>query len=439
MENEKTRKKRVRTTSIITLLICMIDIYIIINIPEDYIILAAAMLVTLISAILTLNSWFKWKDVEEQHRNEQYSDIMNVHKSSYVIIQKKVQDLDEKLNFIGQKIMPLEKAGDVNQRKIASMLDSIVEDQKKIAKITISRSKENADALMNSNDKLLLQMEEFRDSIAGMQQQLLSRQGEIRDEEAEKLDKSTDEIFRRMTELKELLEKEADEISENILTSKKSFEESYSNPIETAAESKNMDSEKEDLTENTQSEYTQDSTNNNKESVILPDEQFVSKQAEAVDKIGTEEVPPVLQQFKEENLMEEEVPEQSFVENQEAYPQEVSEHISVQDQTAIPEEQPVPEVIEESEQVSVAEEQPVPEPIIIPEQAVKSPIDSSKQESDGPMSPEDIAALIAKTESEDLPETTEKYEEEEKPPMPDMSDPNRPMSPEDIAALIANM
>ena len=55
------------------------------------------------------------------------------------------------------------------------------------------------------------------------------------------------------------------------------------------------------------------------------------------------------------------------------------------------------------------------------------------------MSPEDIAALIANTAAENLPETTEKFVEEEKPPMPDMSDPNKAMSPEDIAALIANM
>lgn len=135
MENEKKPKKRVRTTSVITLLMCIIDIYIIINIPEDYTILAVSTLITLVCSILTLNSWFKWKDLEEQNRREQYSDIMNVQKSSYVIIQKKVQDLDEKLNFIGQKIMPLEKAGDVNQKKIATMLDSIVEDQKKLLKL----------------------------------------------------------------------------------------------------------------------------------------------------------------------------------------------------------------------------------------------------------------------------------------------------------------
>ena len=54
------------------------------------------------------------------------------------------------------------------------------------------------------------------------------------------------------------------------------------------------------------------------------------------------------------------------------------------------------------------------------------------------MSPEDIAALIANTAVEELPDTTPKIEEE-KPPKPDVSDPNKMMSPEDIAALIANM
>ena len=55
------------------------------------------------------------------------------------------------------------------------------------------------------------------------------------------------------------------------------------------------------------------------------------------------------------------------------------------------------------------------------------------------MSPEDIAALIANSATEDLPEETAKFEKEDKPPMPDMSDPGKTMSPDDIAALIANM
>ena len=66
------------------------------------------------------------------------------------------------------------------------------------------------------------------------------------------------------------------------------------------------------------------------------------------------------------------------------------------------------------------------------------------------MTPEEIAALIAGSQEEELPESMEQpvveessveeaKEEETAPPMPDLSDPNKKMSPEDIAALIANL
>ena len=198
METDKKQKKKVGLTAIITLLICLADIYIIIHIPKNYAVLSAAGLATIIFSILALNSWFKWKELETERRDEQYSDIMKAEKGSYVVIQKKVQDLDEKLNFIGQKIMPLEKAAEVNQKKISSMLDSIMEDQKKVAKITISRSKENADALMNSNDKLMTQMEEFRNSIESMQKQLLSQQGELFDKQIQENSKSKEELLNKI-------------------------------------------------------------------------------------------------------------------------------------------------------------------------------------------------------------------------------------------------
>ena len=51
------------------------------------------------------------------------------------------------------------------------------------------------------------------------------------------------------------------------------------------------------------------------------------------------------------------------------------------------------------------------------------------------MTPDEIAALIANTES--IPE--EPKVEEVKPPMPDLSDPNKVMTPDEIAALIANL
>ena len=94
------------------LLICMVDIYIIINVSRNYNILAAAMFVTFLFSILTVNSWVRWEELKKEYRDEQYSDIMKAEKGSYVVLQKKIQELDEKINFIGQKIMPLERAGE---------------------------------------------------------------------------------------------------------------------------------------------------------------------------------------------------------------------------------------------------------------------------------------------------------------------------------------
>ena len=219
MENDKTQKGKVQITSVVMLLICMVDIYIIINVSRNYNILAAAMFVTFLFSILTVNSWVRWEELKKEYRDEQYSDIMKAEKGSYVVLQKKIQELDEKINFIGQKIMPLERAGEHSQSKIASILDSIVEDQKKIAKVTISRSKENADALMNSNDNLLTQMADFRNSIEDMQKQLLDNQGEMYGKEAQEISHSKDDLLGKITELSNLIEKVSQEISENIINS----------------------------------------------------------------------------------------------------------------------------------------------------------------------------------------------------------------------------
>ena len=222
MGDDKAQKRKVQITSIITLFVFLLDIYLIIYVPTDYI-LATAAFVTLVFAIFTLNSWLKLKDIENMRREEQYADIMKAEKGTYVVTLDMLKDIDQKINFIGQKIMPLGKVGDANQRKIASMLDSIVEDQKKIAKITISRSKENADALMNSNDKLLVQMTAFRDMIENIQNQV-NKQAETSSLGSTEFGEIKNELFNKIQEMTESIKKEVDEISENIELSNHSME-----------------------------------------------------------------------------------------------------------------------------------------------------------------------------------------------------------------------
>lgn len=88
-------------------------------------------------------------------------------------------------------------------------------------------------------------------------------------------------------------------------------------------------------------------------------------------------------------------------------------------------ETPIEEVVAEPEPVAEAVEEEKPE---MPDMS-----DPNKQ-----MSPDDIAALFANLAPSE-PEPVAEAVEEEKPPMPDLSDPNKQMSPEEIAALIANL
>ena len=436
MGNNKTQKRKVQITSIITLFVFLVDIYLIIYVPADYI-LATAAFITLVSTIFTINSWFKLKDIEDQRREEQYTDIMKAEKGTYVITQEMLKELDNKINFIGQKIMPLGKAGDENQRKIASMLDGIVQDQKKIAKITISRSKENADALMNSNDQLLVQMTEFRNAIEVIREQV-NKQAEIGEHEGEDFGEIKNELFEKMQELSNSIKKEVDEISENIEMSNHSVESlvSASNKKtqeEVAQAQEEMPTEEAVVTETAQEEMPTE------EAVVTETAQEAMPTEEAVVTETAQETMPT------EEAVVTETAQEAMPSEEAVFPETVQMNESSASEVIPAEEPVIPETIQiegNDEIISelLKEQKSLEEAVFSQEAQAEEPAtEQAIADPNKPMSPEDIAALIANTATEDLPEETIKFEEEEKPPMPDMSDPNKPMSPDDIAALIANM
>ena len=82
--------------------------------------------------------------------------------------------------------------------------------------------------------------------------------------------------------------------------------------------------------------------------------------------------------------------------------------------------------------IAAAEAESAPEPEPAPAPVATSPVATAPVDSDPnkPMSPDEIAALIAAAEAESAPEP-------EPTPAPVDSDPNKPMSPDEIAALIA--
>lgn len=206
MEHGNSQKTKIQFFSVISIFVFLVDIYLIVNMKENYPILGVAAVATLVSITLTISAWLKWKELDSQRAEEQYVDIMKAEKSTHLVSQKKFQDLDEKLNFIGQKIMPLEKSSSVNQKKIADMLETLMDGQKKVAKVTISRSKENANALMNSNDQLLKQMEEFQQTMLEIKTEVIDKQNEIYDKKLQKMGDNQKEIIEKIQESSSLIQ-----------------------------------------------------------------------------------------------------------------------------------------------------------------------------------------------------------------------------------------
>ena len=78
---------------------------------------------------------------EKNRKEEQYDSIFKSEKASYLLLRKTFDDLYELI----------EKG---NQSRKTNVED-IIHAQKAVAKVSIGRSKENADALMNSNDRIM--------------------------------------------------------------------------------------------------------------------------------------------------------------------------------------------------------------------------------------------------------------------------------------------
>ncbi|SFH81667.1 hypothetical protein SAMN04487830_10947 [Pseudobutyrivibrio sp. OR37] len=155
-------KIQVILASIALAVLIIMEFYIMINFRSNFIAMAIGILLMivalffLISALMDMS--LKQKDIE----NEKYEEIYNAQKASYLVIKKSFDEMEQRLRAIeANSSLPAE---------------DIINAQKAVAKVTISRSKENTDALMNSNDELINQIVNIKEIIDSNNNQILEKQ-----------------------------------------------------------------------------------------------------------------------------------------------------------------------------------------------------------------------------------------------------------------------
>ncbi len=173
-------KIKIIISSICELIILIMEIYIIINYKGYFVAMAFGILCMVVGLFFLISGvmdvTMKTKAVEA----EKYENIYNAQKASYLVIRKSFEEMDARLRSI--------------EENSAIPAEEIISAQKAVAKVTISRSKENTDALMNSNDELINQLFTIQEKMDSSNNELLEKQQAL-------LNATRDDLQNKISEL----------------------------------------------------------------------------------------------------------------------------------------------------------------------------------------------------------------------------------------------
>lgn len=378
--------------------IFMAELYAIVNFPKMFIVLVVLAAADLICLYVAIRGVISVYETKYARREEQYESIFKSEKASYLMLKKYFEEISVKLAY-------MEEAS-----KIPT--EEIVNAQKGIAKVIIKRSHENTDALMNSYEQLIDRFDTFQKGMDGFG----TVAGAYKDE---------------------ILSVCKDEISS---VQKDGKEQEHSQDKEIAAKLQEIIIAMKDM------ELRLNQTIMNSQKVVVSQPQVSVPVATPV------EPQPAPQNHVEETPVEPEIspePEESMEPEPEISPDleesmEPEPEISPEPEESMepepeispePEEsmEPDPEILPDipEEESFEPEEEP---PVMAADEIIPPDPEESIEEAEELVEPDPIPeeAIVDEADDENLPE-------EELPPMPDLSDPNRSMSPDEIAALFANM
>ena len=393
--SEKNVRFRINISLLVAVILLVADLYAMINMPQKFIILAIITALFLVAIYFLVDSISIYLMAEKNRKEDGYDSFFKSEKASYLLLRKTFDDLYELI----------EKG--IQSRK--ANVEDIIHAQKAVAKVSIGRSKENADALMNSNDHIMEKI--------SMLEAVLSDNVSHPAPETNKNDSAyAQNILDNQNKILQQLE-----VLQNTLNT-------IGADAKIAAESAK------------QNFFTEER--------ILAEENKIEKEEPQVQEAAVEEIPSAA---GEATVMEEtpieEVPsdmEETPIEEEPSVMEEtpIEEEPSAMEETPIEEEPSAMEETPIEEEPSVMEETPIEEvPSDMEETSIGKEEVSSPEED---LSKYDDIMVDTLTDSDDnVPVEKIPLEDEtvvdDEPAMPDLSDPNKVMTPDEIAALIANL
>ena len=369
-QKRENSQLKITFSVLIMVLSFLAELYTMIILKGNPIYLAGFGLVFLIFSYVLMNSVMQLEYQKLREEKEEHEGLLKSEKASYLIIKKSFDEVFQRMDYI--------------EKNLQLPTEELLTAQKAFAKININRSKENADALMNSNDILLEKIVSFEKTLQNNNEKLLDGQNQ-------NMEQRLQEVILRQQELSSSIKELELNMRNEILQAVNSITSSQPQVI--------------------MQQPVQPPVMEN----VQPEEPM---EEEPVMEEPIVEEPLIGEPVVEEPLMEEPIIEEPLIE--EPVIEEPIMEEPVMEEPIVEEpliEEPVVEepIIEEPLVEEPTIEEPLVEEPLIEEPAAEEPVIQVEEPAE------------------------EAEEEEEEVLIPDMSDPNKMMTPDEIAALIANL
>ena len=153
MQDKKQKRAKIQVIFLILIstLVLLADFYAIINYPKEYMLIAAITVIFMICLWGVISGFFSLNALKDDRREEQYDSIFKSEKASYLMLRKYFDEIEERIEIL--------------QKESRIPTEDIINAQKAIAKVVINRNKENADAIMSSNEQLVETFEQLENRL----------------------------------------------------------------------------------------------------------------------------------------------------------------------------------------------------------------------------------------------------------------------------------
>ena len=351
-QKRENSQLKITFSVLIMVLSFLAELYTMIILKGNPIYLAGFGLVFLIFSYVLMNSVMQLQYQKLREEKEEHEGLLKSEKASYLIIKKSFDEVFQRMDYI--------------EKNLQLPTEELLTAQKAFAKININRSKENANALMNSNDKLLEKIVSFERTLQNNNEKLLDGQNQ-------NMEQRLQEVILRQQELSSSIKELELNMRNEILQAVNSITSSQPQVI--------MQQPVQPVMENAQPEEPMEEEPVMEEPIVeepLIEEPVVE---EPMIEEPLIEEPVIEEPIMEEPLMEEPIVEESIIEEplmeEPTIEEPLVEEPLIEEPVA---EEPVIQVEEPAEEAEEEEEE-----VLIPDMS-----DPNKM-----MTPDEIAALIA--------------------------------------------